>query len=456
MTTLSQLRSRAVLTREPVDSMTQYQRMGGLEALRRVQEMGPAAVIDVLRDSGLRGRGGAGFPTARKWEGTLSAEGTSKFVVANAAEGEPGTFKDRYLLQRNPYAILEGLLIATHVLGAERAYIGLKEAFQREREGLSRVIDQFRPLTELAEKAEIVLGPDEYLLGEEKALLEVVEGGLPLPRVLPPYMHGLFAGSYGGAETNPTVVNNVETLAHVPGILRNGASWFRSLGSGDTPGTMIFTVCGDVQRPMVEELPLGLTLRELIYDAASGSRPAHAIKAVFSGLADGVLTPDQLDVRLGFDSMRSAGASLGSAGFIVYDDSACMVQVAYLFSRFLHVESCNQCPPCKLYSGQITESLERLLSGIGSHDDIKLIQDAAATVEDGQRCYLPTSERSVITSILAAFTEDFGRHIAPGHCELNHNIELPKIIDYSEAGGFTFDPLYSRKQPDWTYALASS
>ncbi|MPZ51066.1 MAG: NADH-quinone oxidoreductase subunit F [Dehalococcoidia bacterium] len=392
---------------------------------------------------------------APAWEGILTAEGASRFVVANGAEGEPGTFKDRYLLRRNPYAVLEGLLIATQVIGAERAYLGLKEAFHRERESLSHALAEFRSLTELADKIEVVLGSDEYLLGEEKALLEVIEGGLPLPRVLPPYMHGLFAGSYGGAETNPTVVNNVETLAFVPGIVRNGASWFRSLGSEDTPGTMIFTVCGDVRRPMVEELPLGLTLRELIYDVAGGPKRGQKLKAIFPGLANGVLTPDGLDARLGFDSMRSAGASLGSAGFIVYDDSACMVQVAYLFSRFLHVESCNQCPPCKLYSGQITEALERLLAGIGSHDDIEQIQDAAATVEDGQRCYLPTSERSAVTSIMAAFIEDFGHHIAPGHCELNHNIELPKIVDYSEVDGFTFDPLYSRKQPDWTYALAA-
>jgi NADH-quinone oxidoreductase subunit F len=454
MTKLSRLKSRAILTGEPVDSIQQYRRAGGLEALDRAEALGPYGVISLLSEAGLRGRGGAGFPTARKWEGTLTAEGASRFVVANGAEGEPGTFKDRYLLQRNPYAVLEGLLIAKWVLGAERAFVGVKDAFERERDVLEHALTELRGVTAEASDVEVVVGSDEYLFGEEKALLEVIEGGLPLPRRLPPYMHGLFAGAYGGAVTNPTAVNNVETLAHVPGIVRNGPAWFRSVGMDETPGTMIFTVCGDVQHPTVEELPLGLTLRELIDDIAGGPRRGRAVKAVFPGLANGVVTPDKLDTRLGFDSMRAAGVSLGSAGFIVYDDSRCMVQVAYLFSRFLHVESCNQCPPCKINSAVITEALERLLAGVGSPDEIKQIRDATATVEDGQRCYLATSERSVVESILASFPDDFGRHVRQEPCPLDHNVQLPKIADYSEKDGFTFDPIYSRKQPDWTYALA--
>jgi NADH-quinone oxidoreductase subunit F len=454
MRTLS--RTNTILTGEVFNSMAEYKAAGGCLGLDQALEMTPEQVLRVVDDSGLRGRGGAGFPTARKWRGTLESEGERRFVVANGAEGEPGTFKDRYLMRRNPYQVIEGLLIAVHTLGAERAYIGVKESFQRETDGLTRALTEFRGTYELAARTEIILGPDEYLFGEEKALLEVIEGGLPLPRVFPPYIHGLFAGAYGGAVTNPTAVNNVETLANVPLIIRNGASWFRRLGTQDSPGTMIFTVSGDVQTPGVEELALGLTLRQLLFEVAGGPRQGHDFKAIFPGLAGGLMTPAAIDLSLSFDSVRAAGASLGSAGFVVYDDSACMARVAYLFSRFLHVESCNQCAACKLGSRLITDSLERLLSGSGDPDDISAMREACGMVENGQRCFLPTSERSVVTAILDVFPEDFTHHLAPQTCDLNHDFDLPKIVDYSEESGFTLDKLYSYKQPDWTYDLPGS
>jgi NADH-quinone oxidoreductase subunit F len=443
----------ALLTGEVFSSMAQYKAAGGCLGLDRALEMTPEQVLRVLDESGLRGRGGAGFPTSRKWRGTLESEGDRRFVVANGAEGEPGTFKDRYLMRRNPYQVIEGLLIAVHTVSAERAYIGVKESFQRETDALTRALTEFREAYDLAHKVEVILGSDEYLFGEEKALLEVIEGGLPLPRVFPPYIHGLFAGAYGGAVTNPTAVNNVETLANVPLIIRNGASWFRRLGTQDSPGTMIFTVLGDVQTPVVEELPLGLSLRELLFEVAGGPRQRRNFKAIFPGLAGGLMTPAAFDLSLGFDSTRAAGASLGSAGFVVYDDSTCMARVAYLFSRFLHVESCNQCPPCKLGTRLITESLERLLSGTGDPNDISAMREAFGMVENGQRCYLPTSERSVVTAILDAFPEDFTHHLAPQTCELNHYFDLPKIVDYSRESGFSLDRLYQYKQPDWTYDL---
>jgi NADH-quinone oxidoreductase subunit F len=452
----TQAGTNAVLTGEIVDSMAQYRAGGGCLGLDQALATAPEQVLRVLEASGLRGRGGAGFPTALKWLGTLGSEGARRFVVANGAEGEPGTFKDRYLMRRNPYQVIEGLLIASNTLAAERAYIGVKESFQRETEALTRALQEFRDAYELAQRVEIVLGPDEYLFGEEKALLEVIEGGLPLPRVFPPYMQGLFAGAYGGTETNPTAVSNVETLANVPPIVRNGASWFRRLGTQDSPGTMIFTVSGDLRTPVVRELPLGLSLRQLLFEVAGGPRQGHSLKAVFPGLAGGLMTPGQFELRLSFDSMRAAGASLGSAGFIVYDDSACMAQVAYLFSRFLYVESCNQCAPCKLGSRLITDSLDRLLSGNGDPSDISTMREACGMVENGQRCYLPTSERSVVTAILDAFPDDFTAHLVPQTCDLNHDIVLPKIVDYSEETGFSFDKLYSHKQPDWTYDLPGS
>jgi NADH-quinone oxidoreductase subunit F len=451
--------SEAVLLQpRPYRTLSEYRENGGLRALEKVRRGGPEQIIETLRQAGLRGRGGAGFPTARKWDGVRSLEATQKFVCCNGAEGEPGTFKDRLLLRNNPYSTLEGLAIALNVIGARQAYICLKAAFVPEQDAVERALGELRAAgVPEADNIELVLGPDEYLFGEEKAMLEVIEGGLPLPRVFPPYIHGLFGGVYGGPspqESNPTVVNNVETLAHVPNILNHGARWFRSRGTAESPGTMIFTVSGDVQKPLVRELPLGKTLRELIFDVAGGPASGRRVKAVFPGVANAVVAESAFDTLLGFDSMKAAGSALGSAGFIVYDDTACMVDVAYRFARFLYVESCNQCPPCKLGSREITERLEALLQGSGRHEDVDMILTATETVEDGQRCYLPTSTSLVISSIVEGFPDDFAVHTGEVTCELRHDLVLPKFLDYVEGQGFSYDLDYVRKQPDWAYAEA--
>ncbi|HEY7801874.1 MAG TPA: NADH-ubiquinone oxidoreductase-F iron-sulfur binding region domain-containing protein [Dehalococcoidia bacterium] len=439
-----------LLTGEPVTSLAQYRALGGLEAYEQVRQMDPDEVIELLRVAGLRGRGGAGFPTALKWKGLREAEAARKFVCCNGAEGEPGTFKDRYLLRHNPYQTLEGLAIAAHIIGAEAAFFCVKEIFKPMLHGLTTALAELQAETDMADNIEIVWGPDEYLFGEEKALCSVVEGGLPLPRVLPPYMHGVFTGAYGGPDGNPTDVNNVETLSHVPHIISQGPGWFRSYGNADTPGTMIFTVMGDVRHPVVRELPLGGTLRELIDDVAGGALPGREVKAVFPGLANAVITAGQLDSVLGFDSMRNAGSALGSGGYIVYDDTACMVKVAERFVHFLHIESCNQCPPCKIGSRKIMRWLEQLLAGDAVEHDVEEMMEVATWVTNGGRCYLPTSTSLVTSSILGSFPEDFQAHLE-GRCELRHDIEIPKIKDYDEDYGFTLDHDYDRKQPDWSY-----
>lgn len=440
----------------PVGSVEEYRARGGGEAFQRVQAGNPEAVLDELRRAGLRGRGGAGFLTAIKWAGVRDDPAPTKFICANGAEGEPGTFKDRYLLRMNPYQVIEGLAIARHVIGAQRAYLVVKRHSEPEIARVRSALEELSAESDMAEAIELVLGPDEYLLGEEKALLEVVEGGLPMPRLFPPHIHGLFAPAYGesGAELhNPTVVNNVETLAHVPQIVLHGADWFRGFGTPDTPGSMIFTVSGDIRQPLVTELPLGLTLRELIDEAAGGALPGRQVKAVFPGLANAVVTPDRLDTTLGFDTMRVAGSALGSGGFIVYDDRACMVRVAWLFSHFLHVESCGQCPPCKIGSKRITDRLALLLDGSGSRNDLDDIRATVPWVPNGRRCALAASESVVIDSILAAFPEDFEAHLR-GDCVLRHDHVLPKMTDYVPGKGFSYDQTYLRKRPDWTYADA--
>jgi NADH-quinone oxidoreductase subunit F len=405
-------------------------------------------------DAYLRDGGGAGFPTAIKWAGVRHDPATTRYVVGNGAEGEPGTFKDRWLLRTNPDQVIEGLAIAKFALGAQTGYLCTKRLFEREPAALQRALTEVQAGTSWGDGIERVLGPDEYLFGEEKAQHEVIEGGLPLSRVFPPRMHGQFTGAFGGPSdtlNHPTVVDNVETLAHVAQILRHDAGWFRAYGSADTPGTMPFTISGQVQRPQVVELPLGLPLRQLLFDIAGGPPAGRQIKAVMPG-AGAVLTSAQWDTPLTFDALQAAGSGLGSGGFVAYDDSTCMVQVLYTFSRFLYVESCDQCPPCKTGSGWITERLERLLAGTAKANDLDEIAAAATWVTNAARCFLASEEAIVTASMLAAFPDEFAAHLQ-GTCALRHDLIVPKMIDYSADTGFVYDQTYIHKQPDWTYRL---
>jgi NADH-quinone oxidoreductase subunit F len=439
-----------LLTGDPVPSAEVYVARGGGRGLAAVRALAPDEVIEQVRRSGLRGRGGAGFPTGIKWRTVREDPCPTKYVVCNAAEGEPGTFKDRWLLRANPYLVVEGLGIAAYAVGAERAYIGIKAGFGPEVARLTAAME------EMAERdlvgpvpVELIQGPDEYLFGEEKALLEVIEGNDPLPRVVPPWMEGLFRKP---GSPNPTAVNNVETLANVPLIVDRGPDWFRSFGTEDSPGTMLFTLCGDVRSPGVYELPLGYSLRDLVEGVGGGVPEGRQLKMVFPGASNTIITPEQLDTPLGFDPMGAVGTGLGSGGFVVYDDSACIVRAALAFSRFLYVESCAQCPACKHGTGAITELLERIDRGEGSDADVETILARALTVTDAQRCALPTGETLIAQSAVQVFGSEFAEHLGRA-CPRPRELPVPKIVDFDEvAGDFRFDERYRLKQPDWTYA----
>jgi len=433
-----------------VPSLDAYVEGGGGRGLAAALERAPEDVIEEVRRAGLRGRGGAGFPTGMKWRTVREDPSATKYVVCNAAEGEPGTFKDRWLLRMNPYQLLEGLAIAGHAVGAERAYIGIKAGFEREIERLRGAMEEMSAHDLLGPvPVELIGGPDEYLFGEEKALLEVIEGNDPLPRVIPPWMEGLFREP---GSPNPTAVNNVETLSNVPHILREGAEWFRSFGTEDSPGTMVFTLCGDVRHPGMYELPMGLTLRDLIEGVGGGPPGGRALRAVFPGASNTILSAEQLDTPLGFDPMRAVGSGLGSGGFVVYDDSACIVRATLAFSRFLYVESCAQCPACKHGTGAITGLLERIDRGEGGEIDVETILARALTVTDAQRCALPTGETLIAQSAVHVFRSEFAEHFGSG-CPRPRDIALPKIVDFNErAGAFRYDERYALKRPDWTYA----
>jgi NADH:ubiquinone oxidoreductase subunit F (NADH-binding) len=454
-----------LLPPDPIDSLDAYlaTETGGL-GIAAAQRLGPGATIEAIAASGLRGRGGGGFPTGRKWAGIAGQTGTRRYIVANGAEGEPGTFKDRALLRANPYQFVEGLIIASFAVGATEAFIGLKSSFDREIAAVTRAVQEFQAAGICADcTVNIVAGPDEYLFGEEKAMLEVIEGKPPLPRWFPPYEHGLFAaGPQAGWEAgprrrrppddgaNPTLVNNVETLSNVPHILARGAGWFRSMGTEQSPGTLVTTVVGDVVAPDVGEVALGTTLRAVIDAVGSGLGAGRSVKAVFSGVANPVVTAAQLDVPVSYEGFASIGSGMGAAGFIVHDDTACMVDAAYRLSRFLSIESCGQCPPCKIGSGEITGALERIETGAGDDGDIATIHGWLDRVTDGSRCYLATEERLVVSSVLRAFPGEFAEHLERHRCPRPGRRPIPKLVDLA-GGEATYDEDFWRKRPDWTY-----
>ncbi|HEX3426761.1 MAG TPA: NADH-ubiquinone oxidoreductase-F iron-sulfur binding region domain-containing protein [Acidimicrobiales bacterium] len=464
-----------ILPTTPISSVAEYEAFGGGRGLQRARELGAQQTIHELSLSGLRGRGGAGFRTGRKWRGLYDAEGTTKYVVANGAEGEPGTFKDRTLLRNNPYQVIEGIAVAALTIGAREAFVCLKAAFTREVAAVTDAVAAMEGAGMVGDLAiTIVQGPDEYLYGEEKAMLEVIEGKAPLPRLLPPYERGLFAvtpqmgwestpadpeapiegidsAAAASAETNPTLVSNVETFANVTPILVRGAEWYRTMGTPDSPGHAICTVVGDVRRHGVAEIELGMPLSEAVEQIGGGPRPGQRVKAILSGVSNAVVTSDHLETPMSYEAMAAMGSGLGSLGWIVYDDTACMVDLAHNLSRFLYVESCGQCPACKFGTGEVTAYLERLLSLQGQDRDIAAIGERLRSVADGNRCALPTEEQALISSLLRSFPEEFADHLEGQRCSGRHDLPVPKIVDIVD-GVAVYDTKIARKQPDWTYA----
>lgn len=457
-----------LLDGDPVRSLDQYRARGGGAAFAAATAVDPEALVDLVSASGLRGRGGGGFPTGRKWAGIRNAGPGRRFAVGNAAEGEPGTFKDRALLRHDPYRVLEGLAIAGYAVGADAAYIATKASYGREAERLAAALDEVHAAGFFADLViTLVLGPDEYLFGEEKALLEVIEGNDPLPRLLPPYEHGLFATDVqtgwqsveapvdaaqtrGRGEANPTLVNNVETLAHVPPIVLEGADRFRSVGTAASPGTTVATVVGDVQRPFVGEVELGTPFSALL-ERAGGPLPGRTLVAAFSGVANGVLPASRFDTPVSYEGLAAARSGLGSAGFVVYDDTACIVEVACTLSRFLYVESCGQCRACKFGCGEITRNLDALMDGSGTEQHIEVIGARLLSVTDQTRCFLAAEEQALVSSILREFPEEFALHLE-GRCSVpERRIDVPKLLDVDD-GVATYDLRQALKQPDWTYA----
>jgi len=466
------MQDAVLLADPPVTDVTDYFARGGGVGFQRALSLGAGGTIQEVILSGLRGRGGGGYPTGRKWQSVRDAAGEAgdqanggnrTFVVCNGAEGEPATFKDRAIMRASPHSIVEGVAIAAFAVGADRAFIGVKERFEPEVERLAAAVDELTSAGAIGDvSVQVVLGPDAYLYGEETGLLQVIEGESPMPRNVPPYIHGLFAtvpttgwsASPAGVvdtlpSSNPTLVNNVETLATVTEVLSRGPEWHRSLGTAESAGRIVATVVGDVVRPGVGEVEMGTPLGEVIERVGGGVAPGRQVKAVLSGVANPVLTGDQLDTPCSYEGMAAVGSGLGAAGFLVLDDTTSMVEVAQLVSQFLYVESCGQCPACKLGCGAVTERIDLLARGEATPDDLDTIAYRLRTVTDGNRCYLPVQEQLVISSLLQTFPGDVAAALG-GQPLAARGLTVPKLVELAD-GRATFDERQAHKRPDWTY-----
>lgn len=429
-----------------------------------LEETGPGAILDELGRSGLRGRGGAGFPVATKWRSVAGGGNAvgDRFVVVNGAEGEPGTFKDRTLLRHDPYLVLEGALLAARTIGAVEVYVALKAGFTTERGRVHAALAEMSGAGWTDGLAvHLVAGPDEYLFGEEKALLEVIEGEDPLPRQFPPYLYGLFsvephlgwsanaarsAGGAGGNAVNPTLVNNVESFAAAALIARHGGDWYRSLGTAESPGTVICTVSGDTVRHGVGEFEMGTPLAEVLDELGGGVPAGRTIRYVLSGVANPVVRGDRLDVPVSHEGFESIGSGLGSCGFIVFDDRTDPLELAAAVSRFLSVESCGQCPPCKLGTTEVTDALAALVAHGGSPRQLAAVDARLATISDAARCYLPVQEQRVVGSLLPDMRDASWR---AGTVE--RGLLVTKLVDL-DGDRFVLDERQRHKRGDWTYA----
>jgi NADH-quinone oxidoreductase subunit F len=461
-----------VLFPSPIQSLDEYFARGGGEGLEAARKVDPETLISELEASGLRGRGGAGFPTGTKWRTVRAnrADVEAATVVVNGAEGEPGTFKDRTILRNDPYQVVEGALIAARAVGATQVVVALKRSFHTEAERVQRAIDEMTSggLVDGVDVS-IFLGPGEYLYGEETALLETIDGRYPLPRIAPPFRRGVdevvadrddvasesglsahvvMAGPEGSAAA-PTLVDNVETLANVPRIIARGASWFRTEGTDKSPGTIVCTVTGATRRHGVGEVVMGTPLAEVIEAIGGGPRPGHRIKAVLPGVSNAAIPGSLLDTPVSYEGLAAIGSGLGSAGFIVLDDSVDMTAVAAGVSRFLAVESCGQCTPCKQDGRTLAEAFERLCRDEGDDADVAAIRKRIGTVGDRARCALATQHQVVVGSIADQFAAEISAHAARRGAPVAPEL-VAELVDI-EGDEAVVDEHHRLKQYDWTF-----
>jgi NADH-quinone oxidoreductase subunit F len=393
---------------------------GGYAGAKKALSMTPAQIIDDVSRANLRGLGGAGFPTGKKWSFIPKANPKPRYLVVNADEGEPGTFKDRYILERDPHALLEGMIIAACAIGSHKAYVYIRGEYFRSAQRFGRAVEEAYAHGWLGKNIQgsgfdldvvIHRGAGAYICGEETALLTSLEGGKGFPRLKPPFpaISGLFQC--------PTIVNNVETLACVSYILREGAERFAAVGTAKQGGTRLFSVCGHVNRPGVYEAPVSVTLRELIDRHAQGVRGGRKLKAVIpGGISAKVLTADEIDVAMDFDSLLAAGTMAGSGGVIVMDETTCMLEALQSAAKFFAHESCGQCSPCREGTGWVYRILRRISDGDGRLQDLDDLLAIARDMEGKTICVFADAAAWPVQSYITKFRPEFEEHIRTGKC----------------------------------------
>jgi len=398
----------------------EYMNAGGYKGLAKAVDLEPADIIEEVSKSGLKGRGGAGFPTAMKWRFASADPKFPKYLVCNADEGEPGTFKDRPILEKNPHLLIEGMVISALALGSEYGYIYLRGEYPEAKVILETAIEQARKKSYLGDDIlgkglrfdiSVHQGAGAYICGEETALIESLEGKRGQPRSKPPFPVNQ------GAWDMPTIVNNVETLSNIPYIVEIGGEEYSKIGSENCPGPKLFCVSGSVNKPGVYELPMGITLKEIIYDYAGGIKNNGKLKAVIpGGISTPVLPAVSIDCNMDFTSMQEAGSMLGSGAVIVMDESVCMVKVAYRAMKFFEHESCGKCVPCREGTDWLSKVLERIENGNGREGDLDLLMYVSDTMLGRTFCPLGDGAAGVIKAMVKHFRNEFEFHIKEKKC----------------------------------------
>jgi NADH:ubiquinone oxidoreductase subunit F (NADH-binding)/(2Fe-2S) ferredoxin len=398
-----------------------YINMGGYGGLVKCLTDTPQAVITELIASGLRGRGGAGFPTGQKWSLVARAQNTPKYIVANLDEGDPGVFANRTLAEADPHAIIEGMLIAAYAIGAEKGYIYIRSEYPLAIQTLQKAIAQAKAMTLLGESIletpfkfdlELRFGAGAFVAGEETAILASVEGKRAMPRPRPPYP------ANSGLWQKPTLIQNVETLANVPLIVQNGGAWFAKTGTPKCTGTKCFSLTGKINNPGLIEVPMGITLREVVFDIGGGVPDGKKFKAVLVGGPSGGCLPDTLlDIPIDYDSLTKVGAIMGSGGIVVIDDDSCMVDTARFFTEFCVDESCGKCTPCRAGLARLKEVFDKITHGQGEMGDISTLEKSSVFIRDGSLCGLGQTAPNPVITTLRYFKDEYVKHIVEKQCD---------------------------------------
>jgi NADH:ubiquinone oxidoreductase subunit F (NADH-binding)/(2Fe-2S) ferredoxin/Pyruvate/2-oxoacid:ferredoxin oxidoreductase delta subunit len=428
------LRNRGRIDPEKIE---EYIAFDGYEAMgKALAEMTPAAIVDEILFSGLRGRGGAGFPTGKKWAACAKEKRSPKYLICNGDEGDPGAFMDRSVLEADPHAILEGMVIGAKAIGAVKGFIYIRHEYPLALKRVEIAIAQARDNGLLGEDIlgtgfnfdlEIVEGAGAFVSGEETALIASVEGKIAMPRQRPPFP------AQKGLWGLPTVINNVETWATVPNIIRRGADWFQGLGTESSKGTKIFSLVGKINNTGLVEVPMGITLRDIVYGIGGGIPKGREFKAIqIGGPSGGCLPAKLLDLPVDYESLTAAGAMMGSGGMIVMDDKTCMVDIAKYFLNFLRDESCGKCVSCREGTQRLWEIVRDITEGKGKESDLQLLEELAETTKDASLCGLGQTAGNPILSTLRYFRHEFEAHILDKRCPAGVCVKLIRYVVLSE------------------------